>query len=316
MLVFALCAALITTACISAARFSRLQAELTETRSRLSEAQSQAGAAAQENDALRRQLDGAKKDAAALREETARLSEAAKNAPAEETPEATPAADVRGGSLTLHTLVTARATKLNYLLYAPDGAAGEALPLLLFLHGSGGCGDDPEDLYSDDTLPTMLKYGWLRPGALVLIPQCPGDESWDPYCEDLMELLELVKAQYGADPDRVSVTGFSLGGIGCFTLLCRYPDYFSAAMPVSALCEEPSACRAITSTPVRILHGELDTTMDSRYVVLANDIINAAGGHSTLTFLPGEKHFIQQHYLDNGGEPVEWLISQRRGANK
>ena len=156
----------------------------------------------------------------------------------------------------------------------------------------------------------MLARGWLSPDALVLIPQCP-TEDWTPYCADLLELTEAVIDQYGAARARVSVTGFSLGGIGCFALLTRYPDYFAAAMPLSALCD-PGACAVITSTPVRILHGEKDRSMDPAYVTMANDVINAAGGHSTLTFLPGEGHFIQQHYLDDGGEPVEWLISQRR----
>ena len=309
----AICVLLAGLLCLYAFRFSRVQADLADAETRLSEAEAENRAAKIEGDALRRSLDGALQDGKALRDELAEASASARALPAEEPTDIQATPSVRSGSLTEHALVTPHLEAFRYLLYDPGISASEPLPLLLFLHGSGGCGKDIEDVFSDDTLPTMLQRGWLSPDALVLIPQCPGD-SWDPYCEDLMALVEYVTASSGADPDRISLTGFSLGGIGCFTLLCRYPDFFSAAMPISAVCEEPSACAVITSTPVRILHGEKDSVMESRYVVLANDIINAAGGKSTLTFLPGEGHFIQQHYLDDGGEPIQWLITQRRSA--
>ncbi len=306
----AVCVLLAALAGLCALRLSRVQTQLADTELRLADAAAEARVAEIESEALRRSLDSVMQDGKALREALTEASEAAQ-ATMEEPADAQPTPEVRS-SLTEHALATPHLEAFRYLLYDPGIPTSEPLPLLLFLHGSGGCGTDIEDVFSDDTLPTMLQCGWLSPDALVLIPQCPGD-SWDPYCEDLMALMEYVTESCGADPDRISVTGFSLGGIGCFTLLCRYPDFFSAAMPISALCGEPAACAAITSTPVRILHGELDRSMDSSYVILANDIINAAGGQSTLTFLPGEGHFIQQHYLDNGGEPIRWLISQRRG---
>ena len=307
----AICVLLAGLSGLFAFRLSRAQADLAEAEAQLADTEADTRIAEIENGALRRSLDGALRDAEALREELSAASDAAREASTDRTEETAPTPDVRGGSLTEHALATPNLEAFRYLLYDPGLPASDPLPMLLFLHGSGGCGKDIEDVFSDDTLPTMLQRGWLRPDALVVIPQCPG-ESWDPYCEDLIALLDYVAVSSGADPDRISLTGFSLGGIGCFTLLCRYPDFFSAAMPISAVCEEPSACAAITSTPVRILHGEKDSTMDSRFVILANEIINAAGGECTLTFLPGEGHFIQQHYLDNGGEPIEWLITQRR----
>ena len=313
----ALCAALAILAAVLGVRFLRLRSALSESQARGAALEARLSDADGQIDALQGELEKAKSDALALRNDALTRSDAAEAAEAyaaaleAELEPCRRAEAIRENSrITEHAQKTAHLNAFRYLLYEPGVPSDEPLPLLLFLHGTGGCGSDIEDVYADDTLPTMLRLGWLSPDALVLIPQCP-EENWTAYCEDLMELMEAVIEEYGADRARVSVTGFSLGGIGCFSLLTRYPDYFAAAMPLGALCD-PAACRVITSTPVRILHGELDRSMDPLYVTMANDVINSAGGHSTLTFIPGEKHFIQQHYLDDGGEPVEWLIAQRR----
>ena len=167
-----------------------------------------------------------------------------------------------------------------------------------------------ESASSFSAFSSKITRGWLAPEALVLMPQCPGP-AWDTYCEDLMLLLETVAEQYGADRKRISVTGFSLGGVGCFSMLVNYPEYFSAAVALAAKCF-PEKCGVITSTPLRILHGEEDASMDPSSVKEATEVINAAGGSCTLTMLPGEGHLIAQHYLDEGGELIDWLLAQRR----
>lgn len=276
-----------------------LQAENSELRARTEDAE---GA-----------LDAAQTELAALREENAALSaKTREQAAAAETAEAE-LAELRlreqilaSRSITERSQKTAHVNDFQYLLYDPGVRTGEPLPLVLFLHGSGGC----IDIYSDNTIPTMLSRGWLAPNALVLMPHCPGTD-WEPYSADIMELLETVITEYGADRNRVSVTGFSLGGVGCFCMLVDYPDYFSAAMPFAAKCF-PEKCTSITSTPVRIFHGEKDSNMDPSSVIKATEVINEAGGSCTLTFFPGEGHLIQQHYLDEGGALVDWLIAQRR----
>lgn len=313
--IFALAALLIW----SGTALLRLRTERAEAAAHLAETEAALRSAVAESEALQERLTRSEAETAAAHDAALTQADAAADAQeriaaleAELASERQADSAPHKGALTEHTLATAHLRSFRYLLYTPGRPSGGPLPLLLFLHGSGGCGDDPDDLYSDDTLPTMLQRGWLSPNALVVIPQCPTD-AWEPYCADLLELLDHVADAYGADRARISVTGFSMGGIACFSLLTRYPDYFSAAMPISALCD-PASCTVITSTPLRILHGALDRVIDPASVILANDVINAAGGQSTLTFFLGEGHFIQQHYLDDGGEPVAWLLTQRRGG--
>ena len=282
-------------------------------RAEISELSAENGALRSEALELQTALDGARAEASETREANAALiAEAQERAETSEAlalelNEKTLPDRIRANRrVTEHTMATAHASEFRYLLYEPGVASDEPLPLVLFLHGSGGI----LDIYDGDTIPTMLTRGWLCPNALVVMPQCPGT-SWEPYCEDLMELLESVAQTCGADRNRISVTGFSLGGVACFSMLVNYPTYFSAAMPLAAKCF-PEKCGEITTTPLRIYHGEKDPVMDPSSVMAATEVINAAGGECTLIMLPGEEHMIQQHYLDEGGEPIEWLIAQRR----
>ena len=266
-----------------------LRAESAGLKDSLYDARTEASQAREKAAALEAELQQQKEDSAAL---TAALE--------------LPCAILENRRFTEHTASTSRFEEFHYYLYEPGIPADAPLPLILFLHGSGG----EKDIHDGKTLPTMLESGWLSPNAIVLMPQCP-DKNWDECHEDVMELLEAVVTEYGVDRSRISVTGFSLGGVGTFSMLVNYPDYFSAAVALAAKCF-PEKCGVITSTPLRILHGEEDTGMDPSSVKEATEVINAAGGNCTLTMLPGEGHLIAQHYLDEGGELIDWLLAQRR----
>lgn len=242
--------------------------------------------------------------------ETRRLETALAEAEALSYPERLRASVAENHAITVHA-AEAESGGLPYLLYEPRGLdADEPHPLLVFLHGSGECGSDPALIYEGGSLPVMLRDGLLTPNALVLMPQCPLAQNWSTQCEPLKALIDGIVETYNVDRARISITGFSLGGIGVFVQLTHYPDFYSAAVPVSSTYS-PAACAVITSTPVRILHGSMDTGMGFD-VMQINSVINNAGGRCELLLYYGEGHFIQEHYLDDEGAIVNWLIAQRR----
>ena len=274
--------------------------------------QAEAEIAAGERDALNQELDAAQAGEAELER---RLS-AANTRIAEL--EALAERELRRQSVAEHHRVSqgryrSETADFPYLLYAPGEPDPERkLPLLVYLHGTGGRGRDPEQIYTENCLPNFLRDGLLTPDALVLMPQCPEGSNWYETRFGLMELIEAVATECGADRDRISVTGFSMGGIGCFALLTEWPEFFSAAAPFAATFS-PTACAVITSTPVRMRHGSADYGMGFD-VVEIDRIIRQAGGESELILYSGEGHTIQNHYLDDKGSIVEWLISASRGS--
>ena len=80
-------------------------------------------------------------------------------------------------------------------VYAPSGAR-DGLPLIVYLHGGSGRGDDLELVMEAESLPKL-------PG---------GETGWNAGTEGLAELIDAVVEDCGADAGRVSLTGHSMGG--------------------------------------------------------------------------------------------------------
>lgn len=116
-----------------------------------------------------------------------------------------------------------------YSVYVPagypktEGPAGEDLsggyPLVLKLHGLGGT-------YSTNDPPDALL------GCIVAWPYGRGNTDYKAWGEfDLLRVLTEVQRDYLVDPDRVYLTGFSMGGTGTWQLGVHYPDRFAALAP-------------------------------------------------------------------------------------
>ena len=87
--------------------------------------------------------------------------------------------------------------------------------MIVFLHGSHGRGNDI-DLAIDHGFPRFLLNGELGDvPALVLIPQLPEQaQGWYQYDAHVMALIQNICEQYPVDTSRISLTGYSMGGIG------------------------------------------------------------------------------------------------------
>ena len=120
--------------------------------------------------------------------------------------------------------------KLNYLLFLPEGyeSSGEKKwPLMLFLHGAGESGNDLEKVKLHGP-PKIVGHKKDFP-FIVVSPQSPG-RGWNP--DTLNALLDDVVAHNRVDPDRVYLTGLSMGGFGTWALAAAHPDRFAAIAPI------------------------------------------------------------------------------------
>lgn len=97
-------------------------------------------------------------------------------------PQATPSASPEAEGASLE---TGEAGGLDYWLYAPPGAR-DGLPLIVYLHGGSGRGDDLELVMEAESLPKFLRDGDLALSAYVLMPQLPsGETGWNGVTEGL-----------------------------------------------------------------------------------------------------------------------------------
>ena len=166
---------------------------------------------------------------------------------------------------------------LKYQLLRPkDYDESKKYPLVVFLHGAGERGDDNKkqlvhgmaDFASDDV---MEKHP-----AFVIAPQCPSDSRWvevDWSAEShsmppmpskplalTLDLIEDLQKQESIDPDRIYVTGLSMGGYGVWDLLQRRPVTFAAAIPICG-GGDPKLVRSFNHVPIWCFHGGADTVV-------------------------------------------------------
>ena len=201
---------------------------------------------------------------------------------------------------------------MGYLLYTPASARPD-MPLIVYLHGGHGKGDDLSVLINTDGFPQYLADGLLGEiPAYVLIPQLPADQrGWKPASETLIQLIEQVCEKNSIDRSRISLTGHSMGGTGTWDLALMYPDIFSRIVPMSGSVDTaPETLAVLANTPVWAFVGEDDVVVkpeSSEQFVAALERQNEG---AQITIFPDTDHVgvPQKAWLEHGGELLNWLL--------
>jgi predicted peptidase len=211
---------------------------------------------------------------------------------------------------------------MPYRLYIPRNyTPQQRYPLILWLHGGGGSGNDNARQIAGDQVPGTRT--WITPArqrdhpAFVLVPQTVGPLWADAHSPELgpeltkvIQILDAISSEFSTDPRRVYALGQSIGGSGVWSLISNAPERFAAAI---ILCPNPGdltrASRA-AQMPIWIFQGDGDglRVEGSRALVAA---LRAAGGRPRYTEYPHVGHDIWTRVF---AEPqiVPWLFAQRR----
>ena len=205
--------------------------------------------------------------------------------------------------------------------FPPDftKAKSGTIPLVIYLHGSAGRGDDPmscidmpfnQIVGSQKEFPAMVISPQLR--NVMLEGQTKPRMSW--HLEDLDRLLkDILKEFPQIDQDRVYLTGFSMGGYGTWDWTAASRKHFAAIVPISggANTAAPRTPKNFGDLPIWAFHGDADTTVLPQSSIKLYESIKAAGGDVQLTLLPGVTHDCsEQVYLNP--EVFRWLFSKKR----
>lgn len=200
------------------------------------------------------------------------------------------------------------ADRYNYLLFLPnsDTAKEQLSPTIIFLHGAGERGSNLEDVKRHGVAKIVEEHPDFP--FIVISPQCPPGEYWS--AQLLSILLDETISSYPIDPDRVYLTGLSMGGYGTWHWAVAEPHRFAAIAPICG-GSNPSAARKLKNLPVWAFHGGQDNVVPLRESEIMVSALKANNGNVKFTLYPDAGHDSWTQTYNNP-ELYEWFLQHRR----
>ena len=203
---------------------------------------------------------------------------------------------------------------MPYRLFVPqEYKKSQEYPLIVWLHGAGGIGDDNLRQIIDDQVPgTRL---WTKPEnqarhpAFVLVPQ--SSARWPQvHLSIVLGIIDSVRSEFHIDPRRIYLIGQSIGGEAAWRIVTDNPRIFAAAIFVCSIGARPKRAVNVTTLPVWAFQGSEDKpgVTATRNMIKA---IRKAGGNPRYTEYAGDGHEIWNRVFKEPGL-VEWLFAQHR----
>lgn len=195
---------------------------------------------------------------------------------------------------------------------------GTKPPVMLFLHGSGERGNNNIDQIMVGLAPAIWKRKATFPFVTV-IPQCQTGSGWQADGADAQRALGMLKqtqAEFGTDPDRVYLTGLSMGGAGTWSIAAKDPSVWAAIVP---MCAGPNLTNVAKFTEARLPIWNFCGDKDREGTVKASrdmqEALIKAGATAKYTEYPGVGH---NCWDDAYGTDAlyTWLLEQARSKNK
>jgi len=203
-----------------------------------------------------------------------------------------------------------KSVKYDYLLYLPKGyeeKGSKKWPLVIFLHGMGERGSDVNKV----KIHGIPKLAEKKEFPFVAVsPQCPLTTDWRRETANLNAFLDEILEKNAVDPDRVCLTGLSMGGYGTWMWGCANPERFAALVPICG-GGDPSKAAAIKDIPTWVFHGAKDRAVPIKKSEEMVEAIKAAGGDPRFTVYPEAGHDSWTVSYDNP-ELYEWILKQAR----
>lgn len=184
----------------------------------------------------------------------------------------------------------------SYKLYIPSSYDGQAMPLMVMLHG---CTQNPDDFAAGTQMNTVAeeKQCFVVYPAQTQSANSSKCWNWFKAVDQQREqgepsiiagITREVIRDYGLDAGKVYIAGLSAGGAMAIIMGTTYPDLYAAVgvhsgLPYASAHDLPSALSAmkgampgsrppngspaevrLRSIPIIVFHGDHDTTVNAR----------------------------------------------------
>jgi len=202
------------------------------------------------------------------------------------------------------TLLRGNEPAIGYAIRIPENySPSTPVPLILALHfgvrgaDAAGAGGAVVQLLAGPALAGL--------GAIMVAPDSVRGDWRSPENEKAVNaLLDMVLARYVIDRKKIAVTGYSMGGTGSWHFAEKFPERFSAAIPVAG---RPPASASGWRLPVLAIHSRDDQVapFDPTEARIAE--LQKAGVNAKLIPLTGITHYETRRFTDALRQAVPWL---------
>ena len=198
--------------------------------------------------------------------------------------------------------------------YQPDSKP----PVMLFLHGSGERGSNNLDQMMAGIGPAIWKRKATLPFVVVL-SQCAPNSNWlvdGPDAQRALAMLKRTQQEFGTDPDRVYLTGLSMGGSGTWNFAAKDPSAWAAIVP---MCSRPDLANAQKFADAHLPIWNFCGDQDRPETVKANRAMHEAltklNTGAKYTEYPGVGHNCWDNAYGTDDLYI-WLLEQARSKNQ
>jgi predicted peptidase len=170
-------------------------------------------------------------------------------------------------------------------LYVPPEAShlNSPRPFIVFLHGGGESGSN--NLSQINVNIDNLLVEAKRRGAFLYAPQTPNAWSDLTLTNRVMNMVDRAIAEQSVDADRLYITGLSNGGGGTWNMLSRFPERFSAGLPICGVNPASDFVPSrLVDQSILAVHARNDTVVSVGTTRNAINRILAAAGQPPPTY--------------------------------
>ncbi len=183
-------------------------------------------------------------------------------------------------------------------------------PTIIYLHGAGERGVDLSRVRVHGPWEFLAEHPELE--CIMVAPQCDPESRWQ--VNDVEDLIDEVFGKYRVDPDRLYLTGLSMGGFGTWAETIAHPERFAAVAPICG-GGDPKRVARMKEVPTWVFHGAKDSVVPLSMSQEMVDALKAAGGAVRFTIYPDADHDSWTETYSNP-EFYEWLLGQEREEPK
>ena len=219
------------------------------------------------------------------------------------------------------------------ILYPVNYDKNKKYPLVLFLHGAGERGKDNEKQLGHGSKLFITEENRKNFPAIVVLPQCPEESFWavtkidrttQPFKIEFdytaepnwplaaaNALVKKLSNEEGVDKSKIYITGLSMGGMGTFESVYRYPDLYAAALPICGGGDVNHYDKRVTKTAFWVFHGAADAVVNVKLSQEMVDKLKTLKAEVKYSEYPGVNHnswdnaFAEKDYLS-------WMLQHKK----